>query len=176
MILIIIILAIIAICELLIFIFWNKGKQKKNRLTKQSLYKLIEMRVLNRTLSAPISTEQAVQYEYQSPFLRIEFLDSKPWMARLFALDESISIGRSKDNMICIRGEKISRCHCRITLQDNGLFLQDLGTANGTKIRRGLFRKIVLAPNQMEEIFDGDKIIIESYRMRIAVINGIDAV
>lgn len=175
MVILIIELIVVLLVELVLFIISSRKKQKRNKLARQSLYKLIEMRVLNRTLSAPISTQQAAQYEYQSDFLRVEFIDSQPWMARIFALDESITIGRSADNMISIRDERLSRCHCRITLQNNGLFLQDMGTKNGTRIRRGFFRNITMYAHQMEEIFDGDRIYIGNYRMKIKIMHGYEA-
>ena len=83
------------IVELIYFLVYRQRKKHREKMTIQSLYKLMEVRVLNRTLQNRISSEQAAEYEYQQFFVRLEFLDAKPWMACLFAMDECVTIGRN---------------------------------------------------------------------------------
>lgn len=150
---------------------WKKRRQQ----TLKSLYKLMEERVLTKTLQNHITSEQAAVSEYQSPFLRIEFPDTKPWLANVFALDESITIGRSRENKVSIRDAELSRLHCKIALVNQNLYLQDLGSANGTAIRHGLFRKTRLAGQQTELLRDGDLILLSNYRMKLTVFYGREA-
>lgn len=172
MVLFIALTAIYAAIELAICEIHLQRKRRREKMTLQSLYKLMEVRVLNRTLQNRISSEQAAGYEYQQLFIRIEFLDTKPWLANLFAMDECVTIGRSRENKISIRDDLLSRMHCKIMAQNNVLYLQDMGTTNGTKMRRGILRKVVLMPNDIVELRSGDVIYIGHYRMKISIYYG----
>ncbi|MCD8157247.1 MAG: FHA domain-containing protein [Clostridiales bacterium] len=155
--------------EGIIFLILRKTKQKKLRETCKSIYKFMEIRVLNKTLQNRITSDQAALEEYQSLFLRIDFPDTKPWLASVFALDEPVTIGRSRDNKASIRGEEISRLHCKIARVGYRLYLQDLGSANGTVVRHGLFRKKQLGGQEIEELEDGDRILVGNYCLRIGL-------
>lgn len=174
--LILIITSIIcAVGELLILFAFRYKQSNRRKKVNRSLYKLMEERVLSQTLRSHITSEEAAAVEYRSPYLCVEFLDTKPWVAYVFALDEAITIGRSRDNKISIRDDKISRLHCKIVEMNQQLYLQDLGTANGTKIKRGLFRSIRLNPQETTTLRDKDKIMIGNYRMRIRLLYGYEA-
>ena len=170
--LLIILSALYLVVELILFIVHRKRKKSRETQTLQSLYKLMELRVLNRTLQNRISSEWAAAEEYRQLFIRIELLDTKPWMACLFAMDECVTIGRSRENKICIRDDSLSRMHCKILMQNNTLYLQDMDTTNGTKIKRGWFRKVTLQPGNVVELHKGDIIYAGHYRMKIATYYG----
>lgn len=56
-----------------------------------------------------------------------------------WVLDEqvdSLTIGRSEENEITIDDKSISRKHARVTLVDGDLFVEDLGSKNGTYLNR----------------------------------------
>lgn len=171
-ILFIILTAIYLVIEILYCIISSKKDKNKEKKTLQSLYKLMEVRVLNRTLQNRISSGQAAEYEYQQWFVRVECVDAKPWLACMFALDEPITIGRSMENKISIRDDLLSRTHCKIVAQNGVMYLQDMGTTNGTKIKRGIFRKIVLMPNNVVELRDGDVLHIGHFRLKLRLYYG----
>lgn len=62
-------------------------------------------------------------------------MGTRPLLMCLFSLDECVAIGRSRENKICIRDDLLSRLHCKISLEGGCLVLQDMMTANGTRIR-----------------------------------------
>ncbi len=45
-----------------------------------------------------------------------------------------VTIGRESDNMIAIDAEMISRYHARVRISGTTLFIEDLGSANGTSV------------------------------------------
>src|SRR5262249_14977490 len=46
----------------------------------------------------------------------------------------TITIGRSRDNTICVDDRSISRHHAVLSL-NGGIYVEDLGSANGTRVR-----------------------------------------
>lgn len=161
--------------ELLILFLFSRRQKKRKKEIRKSLYKLMEERVLSKTLQNHITSEQAADMEYRSSFLEVEFLDTKPWMCCIFALDEAVTIGRSRENKISIRDDMLSRLHCKIVSINQQLYLQDMGTANGTRIRRGMWKTLKLAPQEIVPLEDKDKIIAGNYRMRILILHGYEA-
>ncbi len=161
--------------SILLFVSRRRTKARMKK-TRKSLCKLMEERVLLRTLQSNITSDEAASAEYQSLFVRIEFPDTSPWLANVFALDECITIGRSRENKITIRDDGVSRLHCKIALINSALYLQDLGSANGTRIRRNCFREIILAGQEFCRLQDKDRIIIGNYRMRMRILYGYQAV
>ncbi|MCC8151639.1 MAG: FHA domain-containing protein [Lachnospiraceae bacterium] len=161
--------------ELICFLVCRKRRKKRKRDTFKSIYKLMERRVLDKTLQNRITSDQAASEEYQSLFLRVEFPDTTPWVASVFALDEPVTIGRSRENKISLRDGEVSRIHCKIARVGFNLYLQDLGSANGTLLRHGLFRKCSMKAQQIESLEDGDRIVIGNFRLRIRVFYGREA-
>lgn len=48
--------------------------------------------------------------------------------------DDALTIGRSRGNSIVLDDMLVSRQHVRITADDEGLVLEDLGSRNGTYV------------------------------------------
>lgn len=169
------IILLCVIVECLIFIVGYRKSKKERRLIEKSLYKFLEDRVLNMSLHHNISREQAVALEYQKLFLCVDFMDTKPHMLNLFSLDDCVTIGRSQSNIICIRDSKLSRMHCKISLIQGRLYLQDLGSANGTVIKRGMFQKIPVCSQGIAELYQGDILSMGSYCLKINTYYGREA-
>ena len=168
--------AVCAVIEVIIGIIKvNRYKVRRNKMRK-NLCKLIEERVLDQSLKYRISSGQATLEETQMAFLYVEFLNTKPMLTYLFALDEWVTIGRSKENKICIHNDQFSRLHCKIGFVDTGLYLMDLGSVNGVLIRRGLFKRIHVERGGQALLETKDVIIIGQYKIKIQVIYGADAV
>ena len=108
-------------------------------------------------------------------FLYVEFPDTRPLVMHLFSLDDCVTIGRSSENLICIRDQMISRMHCKIYEANGYPAIQDMGTANGVMIRRGLFRKIKLKRGQQIYLRSGDRLQMGDYKMKIQILHGWEA-
>ena len=171
----IILIASCVVFELIFLIFHLRMKKKKKEKMRKSLYKLIETRVLEQSLKYRITSGQAAMYECAKPFLHMEFLNTQPQISYLFPLDEWITIGRNKENKVCVHNETFSRLHCKIGMINNVLLLQDQGSANGTRIKRGFLKKIDVAGGRQEVLQSGDCIKIGDYKMKIRIIYGSEA-
>ena len=172
----IIMIEVCVLFEMLLLAISLRRKQKETEKIRKSLYKLIESRVLEQSLRYRITSGQAAMYECVKPFLYVEFDNTKPKVSYLFPLDEWITIGRNKENKICIHDETFSRLHCKIGMIGNVLVLQDQGSANGVIIQRGLFKKITVIGARQEVLESGDRIKIGEYRIKIRIIYGSEAI
>lgn len=172
----IVLITLCVLVEIIHLVIWLKLQQKKKIKIQKNLHKLIEERVLEHSLKYRITSGQAAMQECVSPFLYMEFVNTRPLISYIFPLDEWITIGRNKENKVCIHDEMFSRLHCKIGMISNVLLLQDQGSANGTKICRGLFRKIDVAGGRQEVLMSGDYIKIGNYKIKIKIINGSEAI
>lgn len=172
----IILIAVYVIFELLLLAFYLNARRKKKEKIRKNLYKMIEERVLEQSLKYRITNGQAAMQECKSPFLYVEFVNTKPLISYLFPLDEWITIGRNKENKMCIHDEKISRLHCKVGMIDHVLLLQDQGSVNGSRICRGIFQHIDVSGGKQAELRSGDRIKIGSYRIKIRVVYGSEAI
>ena len=69
-----------------------------------------------------------------------------------YALQQEVTtIGRSSDNDIVLRDNKVSRYHARITANDGTYYVEDLNTANGVQVNDA----VIAAPMPLG---DGDTI------------------
>lgn len=85
----------------------------------------------------------------------------------VFDPEKGISIGRSKEgNNLCVRDAGVSGHHCRIYMYSGALFLEDMRSANGTIIKRGLSKIQVI---QACCVFSGDKIFIGDQVFKLTV-------
>lgn len=59
---------------------------------------------------------------------------AEPQQSQDAPADDALTIGRSRDNSIVLDDMLVSRKHIRITADDQGLLLEDLGSRNGTYV------------------------------------------
>lgn len=175
-ILMIILVAMCVFVELLLFVIHMQKEKKKKDKMRRNLYKLIEERVLDQALKYRITNTEAAMRECNSPFLYMEFLNTKPLISYLFPLDEWITIGRNKENKICVHDEMFSRLHCKIGLVNNVILLQDQGSVNGVRVRRGLLKKIDVSSGGYAMLESGDRIRIGNCRIKIQIVYGTEAI
>lgn len=171
----IILIGACCIFEVFILVFYLKACQKKRKNIQKNLYKMIESRVLEQSLKYRITSGQAAVQECAMPFLYMEFRNTKPQISYLFPLDEWVTIGRNRENKVCVHDETFSRLHCKIGMVNQVLLLQDQGSVNGTRIQRGFFKRIDVVGGQQEALQSGDRIRIGEYRMKIKIIYGYEA-
>ena len=55
-----------------------------------------------------------------------------PLEGRRWIIKQTVEIGRDEDCTISIQDRQVSRHHARVTLREGAVFLQDLGSKNGT--------------------------------------------
>ncbi len=171
----IILIAVCILFEILLLLFYLNAEKKKKRKIRKNLHKMIEERVLDQSLKYRITNGQAAMQECENPFLYMEFVNTKPLISYLFPLDEWVTIGRNKENKVCIHDGKLSRLHCKIGMIDHFLLLQDQGSVNGSRICRGFFQHIDVTGGMQAELRSGDCIKIGNYRMKIRIIYGSEA-
>ena len=71
----------------------------------------------------------------------------------LFAGDQPVVVGRHRSAQLRLSAENISREHLRITLEGGALFVEDLGSANGTLInRKKLAGKLEVRPSDTLQV------------------------
>ncbi len=160
-------------------VYWFITLRKRKKMEKQirkTLYKLLEKVVLDKALREGIGSEEAAQYARAGRYLYVEFPDTKPLLGIVYNLDTGVTIGRDMGNRLVLRDAAISRMHCKISLQQGILVLQDLGTANGTRIRQGWFGKAVVHSGEQILLEEGNTIYLGNYRFRIRTYGGWEAV
>lgn len=165
-----------AVIELILSALKLNGSRVKREKLKKNLCKLIEDRVLDHSLKHRVTSGQATLEETQMVFLYIEFLNTKPMITYLYALDEWITIGRSKENKVCIHNDQFSRLHCKIGYVNGRLVLMDLGSVNGAVIKRGWFKKISVGYGGQAVLESKDIIVIGQYKIKIQIVKGSDVV
>ncbi|MDO5295805.1 MAG: FHA domain-containing protein [bacterium] len=84
-------------------------------------------------------------------------LEAKSGQPVFYIARESISIGRSIDNDISLEavkgGRSVSRQHARLLRQSEGVFVEDLGSSNGTYVNG---KKLL--PEVQTQLYDNDEI------------------
>ena len=101
----------------------------------------------------------------RAPVLRAE---GGVFRGRSFPVQSRLSMGRSPENTIVFPQEtpKVSRKHCEFSINDGRLFVQDLGSTNGTVINKS-YR---LMPGQTIELHTGDSVSLGSLNDTFTVV------
>ena len=74
--------------------------------------------------------------------------------------DGDTRVGRHPYNDIALDHITVSRSHCRITVDDTGLTVTDLGSTNGTYVNGRLVESTTIIP--------GDELMIGTFRLLLA--------
>jgi len=93
------------------------------------------------------------------PAGRLAFLVDKGSDGRPFRLLEEVTIGRAREATIVIEDPEVSRSHAKIRYENGSFVLYDLGSQNGTYLRREGTRRRVQNPVPLQ---DADVIIMGS--------------
>lgn len=81
--------------------------------------------------------------------------------------EQVVNIGRAQNgNDLCVRDLNVSSYHCRIFSYGGTLFLEDLGSSNGTWIKRGFRKQQVTQPFP---VVSGDRLCIGSQTFKMIV-------
>lgn len=66
--------------------------------------------------------------------VRLTCVDAVPSASNAEVSNFPVTIGRGDEADICIRDTWSSRVHCRLEIRDGQLWLEDLGSSNGTLV------------------------------------------
>jgi pSer/pThr/pTyr-binding forkhead associated (FHA) protein len=66
--------------------------------------------------------------------VRLSCIDAVPSATDAVLTSLPVTIGRGDEADICIRDTWASRVHCRLCVRDGELYLEDLGSCNGTLV------------------------------------------
>lgn len=85
----------------------------------------------------------------------------------VFNPEQGVRIGRiPEENEICVREETVSAHQCILYLASGRPAIQDCDSANGTWIKRGIFKHLVL---EAEHLYSGDCIIVGSMKIKVKI-------
>ncbi len=83
--------------------------------------------------------------------IEIEILDGTKWVSKSFKEDQ-VTIGRSRDNVLALRGMGISRNHAIVYLSGNHIFVRDMDSKNGTYVNQKRVAETEIHPGDVLEI------------------------
>lgn len=75
-------------------------------------------------------------------------------------IEAVVNIGRGPENEVALGDRRLSRRHCRIFRDAQGVYVQDLGSINGTRVNG-------IAILRTRQLRDGDVIEIGNYRFEV---------
>lgn len=91
------------------------------------------------------------------PASRLAFLVDRSGDGRPFRLLEEVTIGRARESTILLDDPEVSRSHAKIRFENGSFVLYDLGSQNGTFLRREGTRRRVQNPVPLQ---DSDVVIV----------------
>lgn len=120
--------------------------------------RIIQEQCLNYSIQNPLNSKMVrPQTQKMMLCLKIEKAKNKSFV---FDPMEKIYIGRNNnENSICLQDAIVSGRHCCLFLYGNEIWIQDLNSANGTFVKRGMRSPYALKGTQMQ-VFSGDKIFV----------------
>jgi pSer/pThr/pTyr-binding forkhead associated (FHA) protein len=68
--------------------------------------------------------------------LRLRILEPEPLRGQAFDLSDEVTLGRSQGCGVYIADTAVSQLHARLFRQNNTLWIEDLGSTNGTWVNR----------------------------------------
>ncbi len=79
-----------------------------------------------------------------------------------------IRLGRSpRVCHLCVSGISVSRCHCVITVRDDHVFIEDLGSRNGTWINGVVIKRECLTDGAIVHLGEEQFVFEQSLRFRL---------
>lgn len=77
-------------------------------------------------------------------------------------VDDKLSVGRGKDNDVILGSKQVSRQHAELSVNDNKLLVQDLGSSNGT-----LVNSTKLEPNKPTALSEEDVVTFAAFSFKV---------
>ena len=106
----------------------------------------------------------------QKLMVYLKTIGIKPPKRYVFNPEREIPFGRQRDESgVFLNEATVSQKHCRIFLYGENVWLEDLGSSNGTGLKRGLFGNFWLTSGQQAPLRSGDVLIIGSTKLKITL-------
>lgn len=154
-------MAVIAVCCAAVYILINCRKAEMQKYY-EAAYKMIKEVCLANALKNQAPRESVGQ----KIMVYLKWKDKKK-QGYVFDPQQGIRIGRTPGmNEICIREQMVSGQHCVLYISENRLAVQDLNSANGTWICRGLKKHPVRGA---EYLFTGDKLMVGGLKITVTI-------
>lgn len=152
---------VIAVCLVTGYII-RSSRRTEERRYYDAAYKIIKEKCLDQA----IQSKSVRQETGRKVMLYLKWKDRKQ-QGFVFDPESGVRIGRTPgENEICIRENEVSAHHCILYLADGRPAVQDLQSANGTRIQRGFRRRLVCTP---EYLYSGDRLLVGSLKIKITI-------
>lgn len=155
-----IVLAILLILLLVVLYIRQKRERSEYYL---AAYKVIKETALDQALHR---NSGHINVETIKPMV---YIKSQKGQKEGFVFDpeKPVGIGRAQEgNALCVRDASVSGYHCRLFLYGSGLYVEDLGSTNGTWLRQGFAKKQIIGPTPIRS---GAKLYIGGEVFRIVI-------
>lgn len=129
-----------------LLLLYYRRENEKYRAYRRAASRLLSIHALRRSLRREESLRSSVRT------MLILGWEDDGWQEYIFDLAEGVWIGRGKEgNQLVIYDLNVSRNHCRLTEQNDCLYLEDLESANGTLVKKNGRWKRVWGKEQIRE-------------------------
>lgn len=133
-------------------------------------FNIIKEDMLDYSIKNPLNT-YTMEPSGARIMIELKMLNSKKKDSYVFDPAKGVSIGRRKSegkNMICLTDISVSGNHCMIYSSGNSVYFQDMGSSNGSTIKRG-FRKYFVGNGNVMELKTKDKLFIGISEFKINI-------
>lgn len=167
---VIIVLLTVVIAVVSATVYTNKKKEKEQKyyIAAGNIYK---EDYLNYSLQNPF--DENLEYSKpadQKTMIYLKCLHKKNKMEYVFDPNKKIIIGRDQKKCnLFINEASVSKTHCCIFAMGFDVYLQDIGSANGTMVCKGLFNNVLISNNEMIQLESGDIIKIGSNEFKVTL-------
>lgn len=166
----IIILAAVVVITVSTIVYANKKKEKQQKclIAAGNIYK---EDYLNYSLQNPLDENMLYPKPVdQKTMVYIKQIHTKEKLEYVFDPAKKIIIGRDQNNCnLFINEASVSKMHCCIFASGFDVYLQDIGSSNGTTVHKGIFNDIFISNNEMIQLESGDVIAIGSVQFRVTL-------
>lgn len=165
-----VILALAAVMAGLIAVFVGLKVRAGER---RKLYRAAERIVKEDFLDYSLMNQQnttAAQPSGHRVMVGLKALGEKPRAEYVFDPGKVVMIGRLRGECaICLADVTVSQRHARILRNDGSIWLQDLNSANGSVVRRGLFGRHKVAGGEVFKLRGGDVLCCGAARFKLKI-------
>lgn len=134
-----------------------------------SYYQTAAYRIVKEAYLDAAIRGEAITADGEKMMICLKITDQKSSPGHVFDPAKAVSIGRiQQENQLCIRDVTVSAQHCIIYQEEEELLLQDLGSSNGTAVKRGR-RTIWLEPGRAVPLIDRDRLYVGNVAVTVVI-------
>lgn len=157
----IIFIIVIAVVSVVFYAITSSRKAEMQRYYEAAYRMIKEVCLVNA-----LKNQMQKEYAGQKVMVYLKWKDGEK-QGYVFDPQQGVRIGRTPNvNEICIKQQNVSGQHCILYVSEGILAIRDLGSTNGTWIKRGFGKHMV---NEAEYLFSGDKILIGNLKITVTI-------